>query len=134
MTARLDRTGTAIANALRVLPVAGDPGYPSPGEIAAGLACILRARLGPMERLTCASSAMMALDGNAAEELAEAVKHGLRAGSPVPPFMDVREEARDWAAFASRGELRAYLSACWNRLPDAEQERFLSAVSQRIAA
>jgi len=34
---RLDRASAAVANALRVLPAAGDPGYPSPGEIAAGL-------------------------------------------------------------------------------------------------
>ena len=32
---RLERVGAAAANALRVLPVAGDPGYSSPGDIAA---------------------------------------------------------------------------------------------------
>ena len=36
MTGRLDRASAAVANALRVLPAAGEPGYPSPGEIAAG--------------------------------------------------------------------------------------------------
>ena len=36
MTGWLDRAGAAVANALRVLPAAGEPGYPSPGEIAAG--------------------------------------------------------------------------------------------------
>ncbi len=33
---RLDRASAAVANALRVLPAAGEPGYPSPGEIATG--------------------------------------------------------------------------------------------------
>ncbi len=58
------------------------------------------------------------------------------AGPPVPPFVEVREEARDWAAFASPGELRAYLSASWNRLPEVERARFLSAArpKQRRAA
>jgi len=33
---RLDRASAAVANALRVLPAAAEPGYPSPGELAAG--------------------------------------------------------------------------------------------------
>ncbi len=34
---RLDRASAAVANALRVLPSAGDPEYLSPGDLAAGL-------------------------------------------------------------------------------------------------
>jgi len=33
---RLDQAGAAVATALRVLPATLEPGYPSPGEIAAG--------------------------------------------------------------------------------------------------
>ena len=136
MTDPLDRMGSTTAAALRLLPVAGEPGYPSPGKIADGLAIILRAHLGPYERLTFASAALLSLDADTAEELAEATLADLREGVPVPPFSTLREEARDWAAFASPGELRAYLGACWNRLPEAERARFLSAVrpKRRVAA
>ena len=48
----LDRIGSALAAGLRVLPAAGEAGHRSLGEIAAGPAAILRARLGPSERLT----------------------------------------------------------------------------------
>jgi hypothetical protein len=128
MTGRLDRVKSSTASALRLLPVAGDPGYPSPGYIAAGLARIWRHHLGPMERLTCASAAMMALDPDTAEELAESTLCDLRAGEPIPPFTTLREEARDWATFASPGELRAYLGAIWNRLPDSERDSFFHTV------
>ena len=52
---RLERVSAAVANALRILPVAGEPGFMSPGGIAAGLADILRAHTGPCERLCIAS-------------------------------------------------------------------------------
>jgi hypothetical protein len=48
---RLDRASAAIANALRILPSAGEPGYSSPGKLTAGLASIFRKLLGPCERL-----------------------------------------------------------------------------------
>jgi len=120
---------------MRILPVAGEPGYMSPFELAVGLSDIYHKHLGPCERLCLASAALMSLDRDTAEQLAESVLYDARQGAPVPPFDGLRAEARDWAAFASRGEVRAYLGACWNRLPEAEQARFLSAVrSKRRAA
>ena len=136
MANRINQVGNATVSALHLLPAAGEPGYPTASELAAGLAMVVRARLGPCERLGFASAGILSLDRGDAEELAEATLHDLRAGPPVPPFVEVREEARDWAAFASPGELRAYLSASWNRLPEVERARFLSAArpKQRRAA
>ena len=36
MTGRLDRASAAVANAMRILPAAGEPGHMSAGESAAG--------------------------------------------------------------------------------------------------
>ena len=124
MTGRLDRMGNATVSALRLVPVAGEPGHMSPGKLATGLAHIIRARLVSSERLLVASAGMLSLGRNAAEELAEATLADLREGVPVPPFTGLRDEARDWASFASQGEVRAYLAACWNRLPKAERASF----------
>ncbi len=68
---RLDRVGSAIADALRIIPVAGDPGYTPPGDLVADLASIFRKRLGPCERLTVASAAMLSLDPDSRRELVE---------------------------------------------------------------
>ena len=77
---------------------------------------------------------MLSLDRDIAETLAEATLCDACEGEPVPPFTTVREEARDWATFASPGELRAYLGAIWARLPRAEQMGFLNTVHQKRRA
>jgi len=134
MTARVADAARALVCALQILPVAGEPGHPSPGRLAAQLAYIFRARLDPMEQLCLASAGMMALNPDTAEALAEATLYDARRGTPVPPFDGLRTEARDWAAFASPGEGRAYLAACWNRLSEAERQGFLRATSQKQKA
>jgi hypothetical protein len=136
VTMRLDQVFNATLPALRLLPVAGDPGYPAPGKYAAGLAGIYIKNLGPNERLFLATVAMLALDRDVAEELAETTLGDVRVGRPVPPFTMLREEARNWAALASPGEQRAYMAACWTHLPEAERKSFLSAArpKRRMAA
>jgi len=81
-----------------------------------------------------AAAALRSLPPDAAEELAEAVLADLRTGEPIPPFTSLRDEARDWATFASRGELKAYLGAIWGRLPEAERQSFLIAVRPKRRA
>ncbi len=78
---RLDRASAAIADALRILPAAGDPGYMPPGEIAEDLAIIFRKRLGPSERLTVASAAMLSLDPDSRDTLIPTAERGRRADS-----------------------------------------------------
>lgn len=133
MTGRFDRAGNSVANALRALSSVGDPGHASPGEIAAGLAAVLRARLGPLERMTVAGAAMLSLDIEDAERLAETALADLRRGQPVPAFAGVREEARLWAQWASPAECRAYMAACWNQLPETDHATFLRATKRRAS-
>ncbi len=76
---RLDRASAAVANALRALPVAGDPGHMPAGDVAAGVATILRKRLGPCERLTVASAAMLSLDPDSRDTLIRTAERGRKA-------------------------------------------------------
>lgn len=134
MADRFKQTGDAIVAGLRCLRGVGDAGHQSAGDLAVGLATILRLRLGPCERLYGAIAFLKSLDRDTAEELAEGALGDIRFGPPVPPFLGVRDEARDWAALASRSELRAYLGAIWGRIPDTEKARFLSAAKPKRRA
>ena len=125
MADRFKRTGDAVVAGLRCLRGTGEAGHQSRSELAARLATIFRARLAPMERLTIASAAMMALDLDAAEELAEAALHDLRAGSPTVTFWSLRDEVRDWAFFASRAERCHYLAAAWGQISPDDRRRFI---------
>jgi hypothetical protein len=123
-----DCVAEMIRNWLRSRPTEGDPECPPAGNMTAGLAKVLKVQLSPDERLLLAVATTISLGHVAAERLAEVVLSGIQNGEPMTPFTTLREEARDWAALASLAELRAYLSACWNRLPRAEQDEFLDAV------
>lgn len=57
---RLERAGRALARGISLLRAAGEPGHAEPGELAADLAAILRARLGPVERVWLAGTAGLA--------------------------------------------------------------------------
>ena len=74
---------------------------------ACGMAAILRRRLDLPERIWLATSSLLSLPPDDAEELAECVLCDLRAGPPLVTFWSVRDDARDWAIFASPAELRA---------------------------
>jgi hypothetical protein len=47
------------------------------------------------------------------------------AGEPAHAWNDLEAEADEWAAWASRRELRAYLVACFRNLPGADRRAFL---------
>ena len=55
------------------------------------------------------------------------------AGYPMPGIAEAENEARCWADIANRAELKAWLAACYVRLPRWEQEAFL-AIAARGAA
>ena len=80
------------------------------------------------------ADALRSLPPGVAEELAEATLADLRTGVPVPPFISLRDEARNWASLASPGELKAYLAAIWGRLPEAERQSFMSAIRSKLRA
>jgi hypothetical protein len=56
------------------------------------------------------------------------------AGSPLPVFDQIEDDARWWADLASASEIKAWLVACFARLPRQEQRAFLEAATGRVAA
>ena len=141
MTGRLDRMGNATVLALRLLPAAGSPGHMSPGEIAAGLALIIRARCGPMERLTLASAALMALDPDSLDTLITAAQRDLDPPWPFtsfgrrhrpPPLTPI--EKRRAAAIQFEDTPRAVLAAAWAGASDRDRRDLVKRATGRAAA
>ena len=116
----LQAAGRALGSALVCLL-----DMPSTGNHAADLAVILRCRLDADARLWLAGAALLSLPPDVAEELAEAALHDLRAGPPTVWFLSLRDEARDWAMFASRAEHCHYLAAAWGQLSPDDRRRFI---------
>ncbi len=92
---------------------------------ACDMAFILHRRLDLPERIWLAASALLSMPPDEAEELCEAALHDLRAGSPPVTFWSLRDEARDWAFFASRAERCHYLAAAWGQISPDDRRRFL---------
>lgn len=130
MTASPERL---VALAAVLAQAADKPGMPRLWHLAEGVAIALSLLNGPA-RLTIAAGALMALDAEPAEELAEAVLADVRRGAPVPPFGELAAEARDWAAFASPAEREAYAAAALYRLPPARRRAILAAIERRERA
>lgn len=51
-----------------------------------------------------------------AMHIAAAAVEALSAGSPLPSFIDVMEDARYWASMAAPHEIEAYFIACGSEL------------------
>lgn len=64
-----------------------------------------------------------------------AVAYGdLRAGMPIAPLEGLMSEARIWAEFATRDELKAYCAATFAAMPARDQAAFLGYAQGRAAA
>lgn len=64
-----------------------------------------------------------------------AVAYGdLRAGMPIAPLEGLMSEARIWAEFATRDELKAYCAATFAAMPARDQAAFLDYAQGRAAA
>ena len=61
-------------------------------------------------------------------EIMAAALDDLSAGMPVAPLFSFMDQAAFWADFSPVPELKAYLLACYNRLPRADQLAFLAYV------
>ena len=138
---RLDRAGAAVANALRVLPVAGDPGHMPPGDLAAGLATIFRKRLGPCERLTLASAAMLALGPDNRDLLMQAAERDRKAAQVFrrvgrrhrpPPLTPVEQRRADAISFDSTP--RETLAAAWAGASDRDRCDLVARATGRVDA
>jgi len=99
-----------------------------------GLVPVLGARLTPFERGCLAAVALEATEDEQVIEIAQTVAPRRFAGAPLPGFLDVDAEARWWADLASAAEIKAWLTACFLRLPKREQAGFLAAAGRRVAA
>lgn len=90
------------------------------------------AKLAETERAALAFAALQSLSPELAEMTAA---HALGAsGSPLPPFLGGMDEARLWAACASRTEHKAFALAAFEALTPSDQAAFLHHVSQKDQA
>ncbi|MCB2110828.1 hypothetical protein [Albidovulum sp.] len=92
-----------------------------------GCAFVLHARLTKVERIGLAFAALFALDPDLRERVFEAAHWGevTGAGVPLPPFLNVMDDARWWADLANRSERKAYALAAFEALAPADQAAFL---------
>jgi hypothetical protein len=55
----------------------------------------------------------------------EAMLEGIRAGQPVVPFGNLKQEAKAWAQDASERELKVYLAEIYNALSAEARAAFI---------
>ena len=145
-----DRLVTAVLATLRVLPAAGDSGYPSPGELAAQLAHFLRIRLSPMERLFLASATVLALDQDTRQALIEAAERDHQSDEwpfpgvdpelfrrvcrehRPPPLTQIEKLRAAQISFDSSP--REALAAAWAGATDRDRRDLVSRATGRISA
>lgn len=145
MTGRPDRVGEAVARVVRLLPAVGEPGHASEFQLATGLALIFRARLDPLERLTVAAAAVLALDDEDAEALAEATLADLEADT----IDEAERMRRQWAAWCGRDSRqpvvpgypaqppkspRALLAEAWGQASDRDRRDLIARATRGVAA
>lgn len=65
--------------------------------------------------------------------LVDLSKRHVAAGGPLPAFINLREEAAEWANFATRAELRAYCGACLRALPETDVKVLSVALARRTS-
>ena len=99
-----------------------------------GLVPVLGARLTPFERGCLAAVTLEATEDEQVIEIALTVVPRRFVGAPLPVFLDIDAEARWWADLVSAAEIKAWLTACFLRLPKREQVGFLAAAGRRVAA
>jgi hypothetical protein len=112
----------------------------SPGDLAAGLATIFRKRLGPCERLTLASAAMLALDPDSRDLLIQAAERGKRAERVfrraghrhrAPSLTPI--ERRRAAAISFDDTPRETLAAAWSGASDKDRRDLVALATGRAA-
>ncbi|OWV52190.1 hypothetical protein CDZ97_26595 [Mameliella alba] len=98
-----------------------------------GFSDVAAARLSTEERAALAFASLRSMNPDHAELTARAAIRS--AGAPVPAFLGQMDEARSWAAFASRSELKAYAAAAYAALSAKDQAAFFRHISEvEIAA
>lgn len=96
-------------------------------EAWGGFSTVCRARLTVCERAGMAVAALRSLPDEYALETAAAAL-GSQCG-PLPPFLGGMEDARFWASYATRQELKAYGLACFEAMAPQDQAAFFRHIS-----
>lgn len=89
---------------------------------------VWRDRLPQGARLRLLEAAALAADFSSATDLLDQLVRE-RAPGPSPWGLGapLRDQAEGWASLASDAEIRAYLAACFRRLPASDRAAFLTA-------
>ena len=85
-------------------------------------------RLSETERAALAFGALKSLPRSKAEMAADAAIGG--AGSPPAPLLGGMEDARSWAGFASRSELKSHALAAYEAMNASDQMAFRRHISE----
>lgn len=97
-----------------------------------GFSFVAAARLSVSERAALAFSALNSLDLEHAEMTAAASIAA--AGAPLAPALGGMDDARLWASYASRSELKAYALASFEAMSAKDQAAFFRHVSEMEVA
>lgn len=89
---------------------------------------VASARLDATERGALAFAALNSLELEHAELTAATVLG--RAGNPLPAFLGGMDEARHWASYASRSELRAIALAAYEAMSAKDQAAFFRHIGE----
>ena len=95
---------------------------------------ILRARLTPYERACLLTSVAAANEPDLLFYVLEVLVPARLFGTPLPVVFEIEEDARWWAERATLPELKAWVTACFVRLPKGDRAGFLAAAERRNAA
>lgn len=87
-----------------------------------GFGLLAAVRLTEQERAYAAAVLLATLDLDIVEEIAATAVGA--AGDPLPPFLGGMDDARSWALWASRSELKAYSLAAFEAMAPKDQAAF----------
>lgn len=96
-------------------------------EAWGGFSTVCRARLTVCERAGMAVAALRSLPDDYALDTAAAAIGSM--GDPLPPFLGGMDDARWWASYATRQELKAYALACFEAMTSQDQAAFFRHIS-----
>ncbi|WP_199738002.1 hypothetical protein [Falsigemmobacter faecalis] len=92
-----------------------------------GFGLLAAVRLTPQERAFMAAVLLATLDAGTVQDIAATAVNA--AGDPLPSFLGGMEDARSWASWASRSELKAYALACFEAMDPKDQAAFYNHIS-----
>lgn len=98
------------------------------------MALVLKLRLSRSERARLLSAAIKCAHPDDIKAVLVYALPDMLVGSPMPVLIEIGDDTRWWADLATLPELKAWLAACFVRLPHRDQQEFLSSAMWRVAA